>query len=57
MSEAAGSNAPPLRHARGRSGRIDAEIERIAQMGSWERDIPSDSIAGSTFVARTPRAS
>jgi PAS domain S-box-containing protein len=52
MKGAAGPDAPPQRGAHGRSGRLGAEIERIAQMGSWEWDIPTDSITWSEGLFR-----
>ncbi|MDB4881456.1 MAG: two-component sensor histidine kinase [Gemmatimonadetes bacterium] len=52
MSEATGPVAPPLSHAASLGGRVSAEVERIAQMGSWEWDIAADRIVWSAGLFR-----
>ena len=52
MSEATGPVAPPRGHATSTTGRVSAEVERIAQMGSWEWDIVADRIVWSPGLFR-----
>jgi PAS domain S-box-containing protein len=52
MSEATGPIAPSFSYANASGVRVSAEVERIAQMGSWEWDMASDRIIWSAGLFR-----